>query len=440
MPEGDTVQFLEANSLRIVKISIPVVATLILDACIVRFLEEKHGSVSLDRSLTSTMSYSQQGISTTWSIYLALILIGAIVIVTAIIVLLYYYGCIKIIMGWMIFAVTAILSYYVVLCLGDAPRVLNVPLDWVTLVLVCANLVVVGDMAIFWRAPLIVTQVYLVFISVLIALVFLDLPDWTVWILLGLLVIYDALVVLCPHGLLNLLIKKSEERGDELPALIYSSAAWLHGEGEEEEENEGSGSGSGSGSGGEKEVETGEDSAPPPARQQQAEPVEAAQEPKSANEPAGPEQPRPPQRPKRAPKKRKPQPNDKMESPLIDPEEAGEGQEKAPAKPGQGKKQTRRRRKKKDDDEERGVRLGLGDFCFYGILVTRAARLGWDLVILCIFAVILGLGLTLLVLAFLQRPLPALPFSLILGVIFFMTGAMTFRPFDLQARASGIVF
>lgn len=426
--EQDTLQFLEGQSARIIKIAIPVVATLILDACIVRFLEEKHGSVSLDRSLTSTMSYSQQGISTTWSIYLALILIGAIVIVTAIIVLLYYYGCIKVIMGWMIIAVSLILSYYVVLCLGDAPRVMNVPFDWISLVLVCANLAVVGDMAIFWRAPQIVTQIYLVFISVLVALVFLDLPDWTVWILLGLLVIYDAIVVLCPHGLLNLLIKKSEERGDELPALIYSSAMWIHGEGngEEEEQEEGSGSGSGSGSDKEEGNECDVEEVPPP--------------PPPPEEPKKEEEPAKPTRQKRPAKKKAPT-GDQMESPLIDPEEKKEGEGEG-AEKGKQQQKRRRRRKKKDgdDDDERGVRLGLGDFCFYGILVTRAARLGWDLVILCIFAVILGLGLTLLVLAFTQRPLPALPFSLILGVIFFMTGAMTFRPFDLQVRADGLIF
>ena len=77
--------------------------------------------------------------------------------------------------------------------------------------------------------------------------------SWTVWILLGLLVIYDACVVLCPHGLLNLLIKKSEERGDAIPALVYASAAWntaIDNSEEEEEANvneddEESGSGGG---------------------------------------------------------------------------------------------------------------------------------------------------------------------------------------------------
>jgi presenilin 1 len=86
------------------------------------------------------------------------------------------------------------------------------------------------------------------------------------------------------------------------------------------------------------------------------------------------------------------------------------------------------------------VRRGLRAFCFYGILVTRAARLGWDLVILCVFAVVLGLALTLICLAIFQRALPALPFSLLLGIIFFLTGAFTFRQFDIAIRDTLVGF
>jgi presenilin 1 len=40
----------------------------------------------------------------------------------------------------------------------------------------------------------------------------------------------------------------------------------------------------------------------------------------------------------------------------------------------------------------------------------------------------------------LQRPLPALPFSLLLGVLFFIIGALTFRPFGLNLREDCLVF
>jgi presenilin 1 len=449
------VEVLETYSFRILKIAIPVVLTLVIDALVTRFLEDTHGSVSLDRGFSETMSYSDQGVSTEWSIYLALIMIASIVVVTAIIVALYWFGCLKILFGWMIIAVTLILSFYVYVIFGEVPTLLNVPYDWFSFVIFVANIVTVGDMSIFWRAPLIVTQVILVFISVMIALVFLSLPDWTIWVLLVLLVIYDAVVVLCPGGLLNLLVKKSEERGDELPALVYSSAAWIH-----DEEEEGSGSSSSSSS----SSSTGEGSAPPPPPPPPEEPPADVEKPAEERErgrgrgrgrargrarPQGEDG----ERPRRAPRP----PGEDGEKPPRAPRppgEEGERPRRAPRPPGEEGERPRRKRPdgeepkgerkkrdgKKKKKEREGVRLGLGDFCFYGILVTRAARLGWDLVILCVFAVILGLSLTLLCLAVFQRALPALPFSLVLGIIFFLTGAFTFREFHLSIRQTLVGF
>jgi hypothetical protein len=351
-PNDDYRLFLEHSSGRIISIAIPVIATLVIDAALVRVIEDTHGSADLNRSLSETMDYTDTGIDTTWAIYIALIFIGLLLVVTCILVALYYFGCIKIIMGWMILAVSTIFSYYVVACLYMVPEVLNFPVDWISLVLFLLNLVVVGNMSIFWRAPQVVTQVFLLMVSILIAIVFLELPDWTIWLLLGLLVVYDACVVLCPNGLLNILIKKSEERGDQIPALVYSAAVFFVGV----------------------DSEGGND----------------------------------------------------IQKPLVGNELEGTGEGDDP--------------KREEEDEERGVRLGLGDFCFYGILVTRAARLGWDLVILCVFAVCLGLAVTLIILAVLQKPLPALPLSLVLGILFFMTGAMTFRPFALNLRKLCIAF
>lgn len=403
----DMHEYLEYYSRRIMLIAIPVVLTLVLDAFIVRFIEETSGSADLGRNFAETMSHNDGGLTTTWAIYMALIMIGAILVVTIILLALYYYGCMKIIYGWLIIAVSLLCSYYVYTCFYNVPIILNIALDWITLAIFFLNLAVVGNMSVFWRAPRIITQIFMVFISILIALVFLSLPDWTVWILLGLLVIYDACVVLCPHGLLKMLIKKSEERGDAIPALIYSTAVYTTkiGYGNEEEDKEeyreipaddedledDEGSGSGSSSGASNEL--------------------AEDDPLLDNKP----QTTQPLLPRR-------------EEDTLSVEVEGE------------KPKKKKKHHKDDDDDDQGIRLGLGDFCFYGILITRAARLGWDLVILCVFAVILGLSLTLLILAWLERPLPALPLSLILGILFFIIGAMTFRPFDDVLRLSSITF
>lgn len=423
--DKDPSDFLEDASYRIVKIAIPVVLTLILDAVITRLIENTHGSVSLDRSFSQTMSYNNGGITGWWPVLLAVILIVAIIIVTAILLVCYYYGYTKVIFVWMVVAVSIILSYYVWIFFKQVPPVLNFPVDYISIIILIINLVVIGDMSIFWRAPKIVTQAFLVFISVLIALVFLTFPDWTIWILLGILVIYDCCVVLCPHGLLNMIIKKSEERNDEIPALIYASAAYMvkddhsaheyegwedglnnsdYEENDDDNNDDGDGDGNdgdGSGDGDKKEAQDPNPNPNAPLDNEKDEAAQAAEPVKTSGESL----------------------NADPQNPEQNPEQKAEKKKK--------------KKKKRDRD---GVRLGLGDFCFYGILITRAARLGWDLTILCIFAVILGLSITLLILAWVQRALPALPISLILGVIFFCIGALTFRKFDLNLRHTMLAF
>jgi hypothetical protein len=190
-------------------------------------------------------------------------------------------------------------------------------------------------------------------------LAFLELPDWSTWTLLGLLVIYDAVVVLCPHGLLNIIIRTSQERGDSLPALVYSACAFMA---------------------------ANEEDIPPIA------PHEAIAVPQES-----------------------------LHEVEVN-------------------RRRRRRRGDDDDDDDGKVHLGLGDFCFFGILIARAARLGWDLVLLCMFAIIMGLFLTLVFLALLKRPMPALPFSLVFGMVFFLLGVATVRPFRAVLKTKGLLF
>jgi hypothetical protein len=92
------------------------------------------------------------------------------------------------------------------------------------------------------------------------------------------------------------------------------------------------------------------------------------------------------------------------------------------------------------DDDDTKMELGLGDFWFYGILMTRAARLGWDISILCLFAVVLGLALTLFLLDSVERPMPALPISLTLGIAMFAAAVTWVRPFLESIRAAGLAF
>jgi presenilin-like A22 family membrane protease len=85
-----------------------------------------------------------------------------------------------------------------------------------------------------------------------------------------------------------------------------------------------------------------------------------------------------------------------------------------------------------ESSEERkartSIKLGLGDFIFYSILVSKAALYGYTTFVVCTLAVLSGLGLTLLLLAVYGHALPALPISILLGVIFYLLTRYVIEP------------
>jgi hypothetical protein len=66
------------------------------------------------------------------------------------------------------------------------------------------------------------------------------------------------------------------------------------------------------------------------------------------------------------------------------------------------------------------IKLGLGDFVFYSVLVAKAAQYSFTTFVACFLVVLFGLAGTLVILAFKGKALPALPISIGLGVVFFL--------------------
>lgn len=75
------------------------------------------------------------------------------------------------------------------------------------------------------------------------------------------------------------------------------------------------------------------------------------------------------------------------------------------------------------------IKLGMGDFIFYSVLVGRAAMYDMLTVFASYLAIVAGLGATLILLALFRKALPALPISIALGVSFYFLSRSILEPF-----------
>ncbi|KAK3008675.1 hypothetical protein RJ639_014967 [Escallonia herrerae] len=404
---------LESLGEEIIRIITPVSICMFLVVILVSILNTNNDSSSSQSiSTIATIAYTEDSSDSTWdklkgALLNSLVFVAVVTAVTFFLVLLFYFRCTKFLkyyMGFSSFLVLAFTGGEIALLLVQD---LSFPVDCVTFLLVLYNFTVVGVLAVFMsKMAIFVTQGYLVVIGMLVAYWFTLLPEWTTWVLLVAMSLYDLAAVLLPGGPLRLLVELAISRDEDIPALVYEARpvnhhdsgggltqrSWRRSSGDESA-NSGSNVGSAHLPSGSCE------------NRAYVEEVGAA---------GG---------------------DSALSAPLIErridvqmhlAEDVVPGENLALEGIGLG--------------SSGAIKLGLGDFIFYSVLVGRAAMYDFMTVYACYLAIIAGLGITLMLLAVYQKALPALPVSVMLGVLFYLLTRLLLEAFVVECSINLLMF
>ncbi|XP_074335830.1 presenilin-like protein At2g29900 [Apium graveolens] len=416
---------IESLGEEIVRIITPVSICMFLVVILVSILNNSESSSASFTSI-ATIAYTEDSSDSFWdkfegALLNSLVFVAVVTVVTFVLVLLFYLRCtsfLKYYMGFSAFLVLGLMGGEIALFLNQYFRI---PVDCFTFLLVLFNFTVVGVLAVFMsKMAIFVTQGYLVVIGMLVAYWFTLLPEWTTWMLLVAMSLYDLAAVLLPGGPLRLLVELAMARDEDIPALVYEARPvlandlsprenviprrlWREPRNVDSGINENLNSGSSVNPSGTAVSRL-------ESNQNESRIVNAVSGQGSRG-------------------------ISELTAPLIEhrinvqmhlAQQAVETENLVLEGIGLG--------------SSGAIKLGLGDFIFYSVLVGRAAMYDFMTVYACYLAIIAGLGITLVLLAFYQKALPALPVSVLLGVLFYLLTRLLLEAFVVQCSVNLIMF
>eukprot|EP00208_Stichococcus_sp_RCC1054_P001553 CAMPEP_0206144564 /NCGR_PEP_ID=MMETSP1473-20131121/24484_1 /ASSEMBLY_ACC=CAM_ASM_001109 /TAXON_ID=1461547 /ORGANISM="Stichococcus sp, Strain RCC1054" /LENGTH=419 /DNA_ID=CAMNT_0053540415 /DNA_START=347 /DNA_END=1609 /DNA_ORIENTATION=+ len=397
-------------------------------------------------SIASVYYSEQEGDSTAQktfgSLINAAIFVGFVTIMTFVLVFLFKRGYTRFIYGYMCFAGFSIFFVMAGIISLQLLEAWHVAMDALSYFFMLYNFAVVGILSLFvWPAPMTLKQGYLTCTGVIVAYVFTWVPQWTTWTLLAAMAIYDLFAVLSPGGPLKELVEIAEERQVDIPALIYearsssvqrpqdvartdpeTAAVPLRGRPRRDRPQRAPGHDEANGNNRPSpSVATSADTTSVAADRLQAVHGEVSVV-GGAHLPA---QPQPP--------------------PGSGPGGAGGLiHQQAPHQQQQRPSVQHTSPPNVDEDPDfylpDAIKLGLGDFIFYSLLVGRAAMYDLMTAAVAYLAIIAGLGATLLLLALYQKALPALPVSIALGISFYFAARFALEPVALTLSTNLVFF
>lgn len=422
----------------------------------------------------------------------------------------------KCLIGYMVFASTALLGFLGSQMFMVAIQKYRIPLDWLTFVFVMYNFAITGVIAVFYQkgVPTYVNQGYLVLTSVIVAWQLSYFNEWMSWTLLIALALYDLCAVLTPCGPLKALVKEmSKDNAPSMPGLLYEAGlpdnavrpgrpsldAEDHNNNDENENRRRTSQNSGAeaASSGESETVVERPSGVAPisgAKKDGRSQLNVGRfKPKGRTQGNCPESSRveiAPKTPQLDPENPRHAESDATmlplaiakvyKLPLVFPSSAEKIDTSTPKaylnqdfdaadlrskvkvmlprrggrietviskgkenyvvynKDGELKRTLLVDKRGKvmevvsggEDDEEidNNIKLGLGDFIFYSVLVSKATERGFAPFVACFLCILQGLGGTLVLLAVYHKALPALPSSIFLSVAMFVLAVFVITP------------
>lgn len=327
----------------------------------------------------------------------------------------------------------------------------SIPIDSITCFLLLFNFTIVGVLSMFSAGmPIVLRQGYMVSLGIIVAAWFTKLPEWTTWVLLVALALYDLVAVLSPGGPLKLLVELASSRDEELPALVYEARPTVsHNEGNQRT-SLGLLIGGVSDSGSVELQAVSNNNVPRDGSENHRSSEYTAVQVRSLENVEGERNRDEGERSPLVGHSREGYSSDSnssqystvihnRESEIVVDEEMSPLVDLL----GMDNERDQARRRGVTGDSvvaSRGIKLGLGDFVFYSVLVGRAAMYDLMTVYACYLAIISGLGCTLILLSVCRQALPALPISIALGVVFYFLTRLLMEPFVVGTATNLMMF
>ncbi|XP_061364943.1 presenilin-like protein At2g29900 isoform X1 [Gastrolobium bilobum] len=461
--ERSSSSVIDSLGVEIVKIVAPVSICMFLVVILVSTLDTNY---SLEASV-ATIAYTETTSDSSWDKFLGALLnslafVVVVTVATFVLVLLFYFRCTRFLKLYMAFSAFVVLGFLG----GEISLFLiqhfSTPVDCITFFLVLCNFAVVGVLAVFMsKMAILVTQGYLVIIGILVAYWFTMLPEWTTWAMLVTMALYDLAAVLLPIGPLRLLVELAISRDEEIPALVYEARPVNHGNLDpsdavitqgrvwrdrriensnlltDSDVNANSVLGQGLNADSHSNSDANNVSSSNPISNNPDD-TNLVRENASSNSNLNSSTSNGTYSDRnlvRVEEGLVQETDSGLSAPLIN-----HGMNVQPHGAEHAMSNENLMLEGIGLGSSGAIKLGLGDFIFYSVLVGRAAMYDYMTVYACYLAIIAGLGITLMLLALYQKALPALPVSIALGVLFYFLTRLLLEIFVVQCSLNLLMF